>query len=216
MLTVAAIFLIKRHLAMLVILVFYLILVWLFFSKLKLARWGRRSGAITVIIGALVLAVFQAMFNHLTPSGSFVIVSRVVEITPNVAGLVVEVPVKSNEPVKVGDILLQIDRTPYQYKVNQLEASLAQAQQQVKQLQASYEQAAANAEGLVKQLDFHTKRIAEYQLLVTDDAQSQFRYQDVKLQYETVLYQLQAAKAAESNAKLAKDSQIGGINTTVA
>ena len=36
MLYVAAIFLIKRHLAMVIVLALYLVLVWLFFSKLKL------------------------------------------------------------------------------------------------------------------------------------------------------------------------------------
>ena len=84
MLAVAALFLIKRHLAMLIILALYLILVWLFFSKPKLARWGRRSGTITVIIGVFILVVFQAMFNYLMPSGSFTVVSRVIEVTPNV------------------------------------------------------------------------------------------------------------------------------------
>jgi hypothetical protein len=37
-------------------------------------RDARRSG------GAFILAGFVAMFNYLTPSGSFVIVARVVEI----------------------------------------------------------------------------------------------------------------------------------------
>jgi multidrug resistance efflux pump len=68
------------------------------------------------------------MFNHLTPSGSFVIASRVVEVTPNVSGQVVAIPVKTNVPVKAGAVLFQIDLKPFQFKVNQLEASLAQAQ----------------------------------------------------------------------------------------
>jgi multidrug resistance efflux pump len=195
---------------MLIILALYLFLVWLFFSKLKLARWGWGSGTITVIIGAFILAVFLAMFNYLTPWGSFVVVSRVVEVTPNVSGQVVEIPAKPNEPVLAGEVLFQI------YKVNQLEAQLAQAQQQVKQLQANYEQATANVEGLAKQLAFHAKRLADYQQLVSWDAQTEFRLQDTQVQYETVQFQLQAAKAAQLNAELAMNSEIGGINTMVA
>ncbi|WP_375789349.1 hypothetical protein ACE10Z_19485 [Bradyrhizobium sp. Pha-3] len=38
-------------------------------------------------------------------------------------------------------MLFRVDPAPFQYKVNQLEASLAQARQQVKQLTAGYEQA---------------------------------------------------------------------------
>ena len=40
--------------------------------------------------------------------------------------------------------------------------------------------------------------------------------QDTQVQFETVQYQLQAAKAAQITAKLAMDSEIGGVNTSVA
>lgn len=63
---------------MLIILTIYLVLVWLIFSRLNLVRWGWGSGSVAVLIGAFILAVFMAMFNYLTPSGSFVVISRVV------------------------------------------------------------------------------------------------------------------------------------------
>ena len=166
--------------------------------------------------GAFILAVFLAMFNYLTPSGSFTVVSRVIEVTPNVSGQVTAIPVKPNEPVKAGAVLFQIDPTPFQYKVNQLEASLAHAKQQVKQLKASYEQASANVEGLTKQNAFNAQRLADMQKLTGEQALSVFREQDTQVQYETVYAQLQAAKAAQENARLAMESEIGGVNTTVA
>ena len=201
---------------MLIILTLYLVLAWLVFSKLKLVRLGWISGTITVIGGALILAVFVAMFNHLTPSGSFVVVSRVIEVTPNVAGQVTAIPVKPNEPVKAGAVLFQIDPTPFRYKVNQLEAALAQARQQVKQLKASYEQASANVEGLTRQHAYNTQRLADMQTLTREQTLSVFREQDTQVQYETVSAQLQAAKAAQENARLAMESEIGGVNTAVA
>jgi hypothetical protein len=67
---------------MLIILGLYIVLVWVVFSKLKVVKWGWVSGTVTVLIGAFILAVFLALFNHLTPSGSFVVASRVVEVTP--------------------------------------------------------------------------------------------------------------------------------------
>lgn len=201
---------------MLIILCLYIFLVWLIFAKLKLVRWGWESGAVAVLTGALILAVFLAMFNYLTPSGSFVVASRVVEVTPNVSGEVVEIPVRPNTPVKAGAVLFRIDPAPFRYKVDQLEASLVQARQQAGQLEASYEQATANVDGLTKQLDFHSKRLAAYQQMTGQGAESAFRLQDTQIQYETVQYQLQAAKAAQLSAKLAMDSQIGGVNTAVA
>jgi multidrug resistance efflux pump len=129
---------------------------------------------------------------------------------------VTAIPVKPNEPVKAGAVLFQIDPAPFQFKLSQLEASLAHAKQQVKQLKASYEQASANVEGLTKQSDFNAQRSADMQKLTVEQAMSVFREQDTQVQYETVYAQLQAAKAAQENAKLAMESEIGGVNTTVA
>jgi multidrug resistance efflux pump len=201
---------------MLIILTLYLAIAWLVFAKLKLVRWGWISGTITVIGGAMILAVFVAMFNHLTPSGNFVVVSRVIEVTPNVAGQVTKIPVKPNEPIKAGAVLFQIDPAPFRYKVDQLEASLVQAQQQVKQLKANYEQASANVDGLTKQHAYNTQRLADMQTLTNQQALSVFREQDTQVQYETVFAQLHAAKAAQENARLAMNSEIGGVNTSVA
>jgi multidrug resistance efflux pump len=80
---------------MLITLTLYVVLVWLVFSKLKLIKLGWFSGAVAVLIGGFILAVFLAMFNYLTPAGKFVIVSRVVEVTPNVSGQVTAIPVKA-------------------------------------------------------------------------------------------------------------------------
>jgi hypothetical protein len=65
---------------------------WLAFAKFKLVKWGWVSGTVTVLIGGFILAVFLALFNHLTPSGSFLVGSRVIEVTPNVSGQVIAIP----------------------------------------------------------------------------------------------------------------------------
>ncbi|WP_375789350.1 hypothetical protein ACE10Z_19490 [Bradyrhizobium sp. Pha-3] len=75
---------------MLIILTLYLILVWLVFFRFKLMRWGWASGTVAGLFGAFI----PAMFNYLTPSGSFVVISRVMEVTPNVSGEVIDIPVK--------------------------------------------------------------------------------------------------------------------------
>jgi multidrug resistance efflux pump len=201
---------------MLIILTLYAVLVWLVFSKFKLVKWGWVSGTVAVLGGAFILAAFLAMFNYLTPSGSFTVVSRVVEVTPNVSGEVISIPVKTNVPVKAETVLFQIDPTPFDAKVKQLEASLAQAKTQAKQLKSNYEQAAANVEGLTAQLAYYRKRLADIQKLTGEQALSVFRMQDTQVQYETVNFQLQSAKAAQVTAELALDSEIGGVNTTVA
>jgi hypothetical protein len=67
------------------------------------------DGTLTIPLGAFILAAFVAMFNYLTPSGSFVIVSRVIEVTPNVSGevttIVTTISVPPNVLVKAGAVL---------------------------------------------------------------------------------------------------------------
>src|SRR4029450_3646282 len=109
---------------MIIILCVYLVALWAAFSTFKLVRWGLLSGTISLLIGGFILATFLALFNYLTPSGGLTVTGRVVEVTPNVTGQIVAIPVKPNVPVKANDVLFQIDPAPFQYKVAQLQASL--------------------------------------------------------------------------------------------
>jgi multidrug resistance efflux pump len=201
---------------MIIILCLYVVALWLLFSKFKLVRWGWLSGAVSVLVGVFILATFLALFNYLTPSGRVTVTGRVVEVTPNVTGQIVAIPVKPNVPVKANDVLFQIEPAPFQYKVSQLRASLAAAQQQTEILKSNYEQATANVVGLTAQVAFNEKRLGDIQKLAAEDANTQFQAQDRQNQYETAMAQLNVAKAAQQSAKLAMDSEIGGVNTTVA
>ncbi len=201
---------------MVIILCLYLVALWAVFSKFKLVRWGWLSGTVSIAVGGFILATFLALFNYLTPSGRVTVTGRVVEVTPNVTGQIVAIPVRPNVPVKANDVLFQIDPAPFQYKVTQLQASLAAAKQQVEILKSNYEQATANVSGLTTQVAFNKQRNADIQKLAAEDANTQFQAQDNQNQYETALAQLNSAKAAQQSAKLAMDSEIGGVNTTVA
>jgi multidrug resistance efflux pump len=201
---------------MVIILCLYIIGLWAVFSKFKLVRWGWLSGTVSTVVGVFILAIFLALFNYLTPSGRVTVTGRVVEVTPNVTGQIVAIPVKPNVPVKIGDVLFQIDPAPFQYKVAQLQASLAGAKQQAEILKANYDQATANVAGLAAQVAFNTQRNADIQKLAAEGANTQFQAQDRQNQYETTLAQLNVAKAVQQSAKLALDSEIGGVNTTVA
>jgi multidrug resistance efflux pump len=201
---------------MIIILCLYIVGLWLVFSKFRLVRWGWASGTVAVLAGAFILAIFLALFNYLTPSGRVTVAGRVVEVTPNVTGQITAIPVKPNVPVKMGDVLFQIDPAPFQYKVAQLQASLAGAKQQAEILKANYDQATANVAGLSAQVAFNTQRNTDIQKLMQEGANTIFQAQDRQNQYETALAQLNVAKASQQSAKLALDSDIGGVNTTVA
>jgi len=94
------------------------------------------------MIGGVMVAWMQyaPMSNHLVTN------QYVVELVPyNVKGYVKKVYYQANEPLKKGDLLLEIDPTPYQYAVDQIDAQLNAAKANVKQSRASLDAAHASA-----------------------------------------------------------------------
>jgi multidrug resistance efflux pump len=201
---------------MLIIILLYIGVAWLIFFRFKLLPWNWPWRIVTVLLGCLILATFVALLNTLTPSGRIAVVGRVVEVTPNVAGTVTSIPVEPNVLVKAGTILFQIDPAPYDAKVKQLRAAVAEARQKAEQLKAQVDLAVADVKGLSSQLDYAEKRRDDVEKLARTGATNQFALQDAVAKFDLLTAQLQAARAREINARLALGSEIGGENTTVA
>jgi multidrug resistance efflux pump len=198
-----------------IIAILYICLAWLVFH-FNLLPWNWPWRIVTALLGCFILAIFVALLNTLTPSGRIAVVGRVVEVTPNVAGTVTSIPVEPNVLVKAGTILFQIDPAPYETKVKQLQASVAEARQKVEQLKAQVELAVADVAGLISQLDYAERRRDDLEKLARTSATSQFTFQDAIAKADLLTAQLQAARAREINARLALGSEIDGVNTTVA
>jgi multidrug resistance efflux pump len=68
------------------------------------------------------------------PSGPVLVIRPSVQIVPDVAGEVVDVPVAANTPLNANDVLFRIDPVPFQAQVEQLEAQLAFAELRLGQM----------------------------------------------------------------------------------
>jgi multidrug resistance efflux pump len=104
------------------------------------------KGIAWLAIGFGIPIVVVMAFWHLdAPMSSRVVTTQyVVQLVPYVKGQVKKVCAQANQPLKKGDLLLEIDPAPYQYTVSQLEAQLAGARDAVKQKQAALEASEAN------------------------------------------------------------------------
>ncbi len=80
-----------------------------------------------LVLLILLVGLFIPM-NWGAPQGPALVVRNSVAIVPSVAGEVVEVPVKANSPLRVGDVLFRIDPAPYESQVNALQAQLKLSQ----------------------------------------------------------------------------------------
>ncbi len=184
----------------------YSFFVWLVFFKYKLLPWNFVSQVIVVTIPIVGLTLLILVLNIVAPSSHEVrVVNYVVTVNPRVNGLVTDVPIQPNRPIKKGDILFKIDPTPYQIEVNGFKA-------QIRQLDAQLITANANQRGLGQQLRNATgnkeavdsklklARVREQQLreLASTGAGSQFDYEQASTDVANLQAQLQAAVASES------------------
>ena len=81
----------------------------------------KTSPAIVLLL--LLVGLFIPM-GWGAPQGAALVVRNSVQIVPDVAGEVLDVPVEPNKPLKAGDVLFRIDPTPYKAQVDALEAQL--------------------------------------------------------------------------------------------
>jgi multidrug resistance efflux pump len=100
----------------------------------KLMSFIRFSVTTLVVVIALVVAYLLWVHYKVEPwTRDGRVSANVVQIAPDVSGLVTEVRVKDNQEVKVGDVLFVIDRVRYQVALEQAKAAVTSVQTQLGQ-----------------------------------------------------------------------------------
>ena len=115
----------------------YAVIVWLVFFKFKVMTFNITWAIVSVFVGLHLLIIFLIGLRFVAPYATeAVMVQHTIQLIPrlNHPTLVTDVLVEPNTPVKKGQPLFQFDRTLYQFQVDQLEAQLVAAQQNVKVL----------------------------------------------------------------------------------
>lgn len=179
----------------------------------------------TAVLGGIFLisALLLIMsYNH-PYSGDGRIYFTSAPVIPAVGGIVVEVPVKMNAPLKKGDVLFRIDPRPYQYTVDQKMASLAEAEQSVRQLKAALDGAVSLVAGTEASRDRAQQSYERYleifessRTRTGETAVSELEVENRRGAYLTAQAAVGTAQAQAMQARLAYESQINGINPTVA
>src|SRR5262245_8755794 len=132
-----------RALMGLLLILLYVSLCYVVFKvfRIPVNQWSLATAALGGIIG-IVLLLLIMNYNHPFTTNARIYFA-VTPVFPSVRGRVIEVPVQANLPLKEGDVLFRVDTQPFQYIVDQKKAALAEAEQNVKQLKASLDQATA-------------------------------------------------------------------------
>jgi multidrug resistance efflux pump len=182
--------------------------------RIPVNQWSLATAALGGIIGiALLLLIMN--YNHPFTKNARIYFA-VTPVLPAVRGRVIEVPAQANAPLKEGDVLFRIDPKPYQYVVDQKRAQLAEADQNVKQLKASLDQATAAAERANAQLTLAQQNYDRQEELFEKKVVAKATLDDATRNLEASRQTWVGAKAEEERARLAYSSNIEGVNTTVA
>ena len=161
---------------------------WLIFKKFKLVAVTTYTvctailGGIVIFVGLLILLSVCHPVSH---DGRFY--AAVTPIVPQVRGIVTEVPVIPNSPLKAGDVLFRIEQRPYQLEVERLEAMLAGMNSKAAQLDARL--AAAEA----------ATRVARSNMLVSEseyDRQARISLEQATSQIEQIEARVELTKSA--------------------
>ena len=193
--------------------------IWLVFFKFK---WLKFSIAWAIVSGFIilhVLLIFLIGMRFMTPaSNNAKVVQHTIQLVPRLTEptLVTAVLVEPNQPVKKGQPLFEFDRRPYQFKVNQLEAQLAQSKQNVQILKADIavaEQKLSKSKSEVVYTKFQQELTGS---LAKQGAGPEEEAQKWNAQLQVAEASVKEAAAELERAKLRYDSQIDGVNTTVA
>ena len=197
----------------------YGLVVWLVFFKFKWMQFNIVWGIVSVSVGLHLLLIFLIGLRFVTPYATEAkVVQHTIQLIPRLTEptLVTAVLVEPNVPVKKGTPLFQFDRRPYEYKVRQLEATLVQAKQDVKVMLADIDAAAARVRKLQADLAF-----ARYQAQLSTGLSAKGAGPEEDAQKWTAQVAASEAAIKEAQADLSRatlryQSQVDGVNTTVA
>src|SRR5271169_690231 len=218
----------------------FALVVWLVFFKFKWLKFTKAWGVLVLFFAAHLFLTFVVGLRFITPySTNLKVVQHTIQLVPRLPEptLVTAVLVRPDVPVKKGQPLFQFDRRPYEYQVRQLESQLEAAsamaissKYKVEQLKAGL--AGANQDVRMYKADLdaaeqkviRTKSELEYakyqqqlsQGLAQKGAGPEEDAQKWKAQMNANEAAVMEATAEAERSRLKYQSQWEGVNTTVA
>jgi multidrug resistance efflux pump len=194
-------------------------LFWLVFFKFKWIRLTYGWGLFVLFFVLHIALIFVVGLRFVTPyTTNAKVIQHTIQLVPRLPEptLVTAVLVESDVPVKKGQPLFQFDRRPYEYKVRQLEAQLAQAKQNVRVMKADTEVTAQKVVKLKSELAYST-----YQQKLSTGLSRQGAGPEEDAQKWTAKVAADKAAIKEAEAELLRaqlnyESRIDGVNTKVA
>jgi multidrug resistance efflux pump len=196
------------------------ILLAVLFFPLRVGRRLLRSARVWVLLILLVIVTLIAYYvlsDRYTPLTTEAYVQAyVIQVAPRLEGQVVQVHVREDQAVKKGDLLFEIDRRPFQHRVDLLIAKRVQAVQQVAELDSELSAAKAEDERLVAEESYARVVHGQEQAIYKQDATTDRKYVEAAQKYKAAQAALERSRAQVRKAEQALAARVGEEHALVA
>lgn len=169
-----------------------------------------------VLLTVALLFIYYILSDHYVPyTSDAYIQGYVVGMAPDVPGRVVKVAIENDQAVKAGDLLFELESTPYDFHVKQHRAALVLAQNNVEQLQDTLTAATAKVKLAEAHLDYAQTVNTEKQKMLQAGAATPQEAKLAQDQFEEAKASVVSAKADEALAQTAVDAMMDNQHAQV-
>lgn len=175
--------------------------------------------AAAAIVGGIIWFVrYQSTGRYMQTTNDAYVQADAVTVSPKVSGYVDKVLVADNQPVKVGQALLQIDPRDYRAQASQYEAQIDVARAnaegvraQIREQQAAVDRARAELAAARSNAAFADTEVARYQPLAASGAETREKLSQLRNQAR----QAHADVASNQAALVSAQRRIGSLDAQV-
>ncbi|WP_425406762.1 HlyD family secretion protein [Hwanghaeella sp.] len=141
-------------------------------KKKPIRRFMRRTTRALLLLVVPICVLLAGAYWFMT-SGRYVstenayVKTEIIAVSPSIDGRVVEVLVSDNERVARGDVLFRLNSRPHQIAVDQAEAKLDAARQEIERRRAEFRQVQAEIEEAKERVAYFTTEFERQQALAS-------------------------------------------------
>jgi multidrug resistance efflux pump len=176
-----------------------------------------RAWVLFILLVIVALVAYYVLSDRSTPLTTDAYVQAyVIQVAPRVEGQVVQVHGRENQAVKAGDLLFEIDRRPFQHRVDLLIAKRAQAVQQVAELESDLSAARAEDARLVAEEAYARTVHEQEQAIYKREATTDRKYVEAVQKYKAAQAALERSRAQVRKVEQALAARVGEEHALVA
>jgi len=154
-------------------------------------------GALLVMVPLAAVAIglhYYVLGGRYEVTENAYVKAHIVAVSAEVAGQVVEVGVRDNQPVDAGALLFRMDPTPFELEVARAEAQMAVVRTELDALRASYRVALAEAAEAESSIGFLKRQLERQQMLKAKGMGREESYDEARHNLDAAQRKLESAQ----------------------